>query len=1809
MDFPRPPKLPEHDSVDHDIVFQVTDWYVPEADRETRADRDDAPPEYQIVMYGVTETGQSVAARVNSFEPYFFVRLPEADWKGCGPSTIKATVAKLKMHLETQRYNRTYFDSKTRKWSEYMAPIIPKRLADHLVSIKVVKRKDFWGFSNDALFPFVRIKVKSLALFNSIKRYFEEPATVALGYKLYESNIDPFLRFIHERNLAPCGWVRLPAASYDLIDDAGFARTQINVDVDHVYVMPVEKNKIAPLLIASFDIECTSSHGDFPVAVKDYRKLAQDLMTAAGASGASARPTADTINAWVTAAFDEGTPTISRVYTKCPPRPAALLVAIDGVANALLPLLDQAAKLAPDADADVSDDDDNAPTGTLQQKRSKLENDVLDILNKRLLKAFPLKGDAAIQIGTTVHVYGSDQIVFRHLASLGTCDPIEGAYVDVYKTEGEMLLGWKAMLDELDPDILIGYNIFGFDMDYMWKRATECGVVDAFGQGLGRLQARVVSNIREQKLSSSALGDNVLHYFNMDGVVSIDLLKVMQRDQKLDSYKLDDVATIFLGDKKNDMSPNDIFRMFGGSSADRAEIGRYCIQDCALVNRLLHKLKVLENNIGMGNVCSVPLSYLFLRGQGIKIFSLVSKECRADKALMPVVKPARSYGGESDDLLPDEVGYEGAIVLDPKEGMYLDTPITVLDYASLYPSSMIERNLSHDCYVMDEDVDADGRPKKPPPPGITYITVTYDVYEGMGDKKHKVDVKHCTFAQYAPGADGVVRKGIIPTILMKLIAQRKNTRKKIEYETVMTRDGVGYAGLVKRCDNGDVKLFDVDLGATKHVDAAAIVSIAPTYTVFEQAVLDALQAAYKVTANSLYGQIGSRTSPIYLKDIAACTTATGRERIMMAKKFVEDKYDAEVIYGDSVTGDTAVLVKDRHGVVRVKTMETMSDAWQAYENFRPWDPERRDKQQSAFDGQVWSNGAWADVVRVIRHKVNKKMYRVNTFQGCVDVTEDHSIVAANGEKIRPGDCVVGETDILHSYPIVFEERTPWLPRYHKVGNTPDDITDETQTCSTCAEVLSLKMFYYKIGKPIKQCKLCCKARICARLNIPFNGMVKNKVLAYDVPVRVVTKEEAWVMGLFFADGSCGKYTECASGSKASWAINKANLDTLNRAMEYLHDTEPADVATFKILDTLASSGCYKMVPVGSMLYMVNKYRALFYDKDKYKKVPDIIINAPLEIKEWFINGYLTGDGAKDHLAKDRASFACKGKIGAMGLYYMLQAVGRTKLRVNIRECKENIYFISEIVGENYWENNKNKVMKVYNLPEVEDGIYVYDIETSMGKFNGGVGAIILLNTDSLFIKFPTISQNGEKLFGKDALPLAIAAGQRASREIKAIMPAPQSLEYEKTLFPFILFSKKRYVGNLYENDANAKPKQKSMGIVLKRRDNAHIVKTIFGGILEHLLNHQDFAASIALLREYLQNLVDGVTPLEELVVTKTLRGHYKNPRQIAHKVLADRMGERDAGNKPQANDRVPYVYFVPPPGVEVQLQGDRIEHVDYVRAQGLKPDYRHYITNQIMKPVCQLYALCVDQLPGYRFSPGYWEQYEEDLLGQKMYAGKSPKVIKDRLSALKMRTVEALLFEPYVDQLDAVVMTKKTPASKSSATRRGVSTLATAVAKATTREAAIGGNAKRAPSATPVVATIRISCETKPKRYEGSMRVVADDTNEGVWMEVTETFMTTRNITTITKSGAAIKLAMRALESMANNREWGERVKAHGLRWDVDVTLKREWRRAIAMKDDIAEITAKANEECDTGKIKELQPLRLYDQLIDSYIVYPYDFV
>jgi DNA polymerase elongation subunit (family B) len=194
-----------------------------------------------------------------------------------------------------------------------------------------------------------------------------------------------------------------------------------------------------------------------------------------------------------------------------------------------------------------------------------------------------------------------------------------------------------------------------------------------------------------------------------------------------------------------------------------------------------------------------------------------------------------------------------------------------------------------------------------------------------------------------------------------------------------------------------------------------------------------------------------------------------------------------------------------------------------------------------------------------------------------------------------------------------------------------------------------------------------------------------------------------------------------------------------------------------------------------------------------------------------------------------------------------------------------------------------------------------------------------------------------------------------------------------------------------------------MGIALKRRDNAPIVKDVFGGALDILMEKRDIKAAQQFVKDMLVQVMQNKIPLDKYVVTKQLRDDYKNPEQIAHRVLADRMSERDPGNKPQVGDRIPYIYVAA--RKDEKKQGDRIEHYDYVKEKRLKPDVEFYITNQIQNPVAQMFALAIDQLDGYTPKSKY------DVLMQE-YLAKEMDEEEATLAVLKQKEkeIDTLMF-------------------------------------------------------------------------------------------------------------------------------------------------------------------------------------------------------
>jgi DNA polymerase elongation subunit (family B) len=354
------------------------------------------------------------------------------------------------------------------------------------------------------------------------------------------------------------------------------------------------------------------------------------------------------------------------------------------------------------------------------------------------------------------------------------------------------------------------------------------------------------------------------------------------------------------------------------------------------------KLDTLVNARGMADVCKVPMQYVLTRGQGIKIFSaVVYYASQRDQ----IIRTQESIPG-------DGIAYEGAIVLPPKIGMYLDQPVSVLDFNSLYPTNMIAYNLSPDTIVYTKEYTSEGFLVYPPKEKMVEIKAWITELEEKGYVFEEIDYDNketggktvCVFVQ--PN-DNPMTVGVLPKTLEIMLKKRKEFKQKME----------------------DVQ-----------------------YDEAQRSVFNGAQLAYKVVANSIYGQLGSRTSPIRKMCVAACTTAVGRRSLLFAKSTVEAD-GAEVVYGDSVAKYTPVMVRI-HGninILRIDQLDAYGTGWMKYGD--------DGKELCEVQGvDSWTETGWTPIKSIIRHALvdGKKMVRVLTHTGVVDVTDDHSLVKDDG---------------------------------------------------------------------------------------------------------------------------------------------------------------------------------------------------------------------------------------------------------------------------------------------------------------------------------------------------------------------------------------------------------------------------------------------------------------------------------------------------------------------------------------------------------------------------------------------------------------------------------------------------------------------------------------------------------------------------------------------------------------------------------------------------------------------------------------------
>ena len=156
--------------------------------------------------------------------------------------------------------------------------------------------------------------------------------------------------------------------------------------------------------------------------------------------------------------------------------------------------------------------------------------------------------------------------------------------------------------------------------------------------------------------------------------------------------------------------------------------------------------------------------------------------------------------------------------------------------------------------------------------------------------------------------------------------------------------------------------------------------------------LDARQRALKLAMNCVFGMAACADGPLPCARLAAQITAAGREALRCAAK--ELAASSTVVYGDSVTEDTRVLVYSP-----CATVLTVAELFEHYER----EPDAEPVRTHTLLGL-------AAVRAVIRRESTKPVFRVTLASGAsVDVTADHSLVAHDGSLVSPIGIVVGST--------------------------------------------------------------------------------------------------------------------------------------------------------------------------------------------------------------------------------------------------------------------------------------------------------------------------------------------------------------------------------------------------------------------------------------------------------------------------------------------------------------------------------------------------------------------------------------------------------------------------------------------------------------------------------------------------------------------------------------------------------------------------------------------------------------------------------
>jgi DNA polymerase elongation subunit (family B) len=243
------------DNKKSDIDIQIIEWWA--QDEEDDDDNNSENSEesnsffckdvYTIRCFGVTSTGVSVTCKIKGFTPFYYIKVNN-DFNSI---KLKYFLDYINSHQTLKRYPNALVKENGKYKSH------------------IVEKKDLFGFRNNKTYKFVKLIFNNYTALMKSRYIFKKAINIQrvtsslTKFKLYESNFEGFMRYCHIKNIRMAGWIRLPKGKYQLTSDS--ANTQLEFEIDRKNVESLsDKQDMAPFLQASWDIEVYSHDYTFP---------------------------------------------------------------------------------------------------------------------------------------------------------------------------------------------------------------------------------------------------------------------------------------------------------------------------------------------------------------------------------------------------------------------------------------------------------------------------------------------------------------------------------------------------------------------------------------------------------------------------------------------------------------------------------------------------------------------------------------------------------------------------------------------------------------------------------------------------------------------------------------------------------------------------------------------------------------------------------------------------------------------------------------------------------------------------------------------------------------------------------------------------------------------------------------------------------------------------------------------------------------------------------------------------------------------------------------------------------------------------------------------------------------------------------------------------------------------------------------------------------------------------------------------------------------------------------------------------------